>query len=178
MYGLQAQRSSRSAPSRRSGMAAATLGTGSSRSLVDLPSYSWYRLMQSSSSRTFSLIVPATAGDFLILAHPAGCANVSRQFSGDGIHPTISTLPRRLIESDALSRTQSRSFTTSSRSVARGRHKRSRCTRRRLAHRVARQHRANFDLWHIEDEARTPGATRCRPGRSEAAHRHHQPVAQ
>jgi hypothetical protein len=26
-------------------------------------------------------------------------------------------------------------------------------------HHVARQHRANFDLWHIEDEARTPGAT-------------------
>ncbi len=25
--------------------------------------------------------------------------------------------------------------------------------------RVARQHHANFDLWHIEDEARTPGAT-------------------
>jgi hypothetical protein len=25
--------------------------------------------------------------------------------------------------------------------------------------RVARQHRANFDLWHTEDEARTPGAT-------------------
>ena len=25
--------------------------------------------------------------------------------------------------------------------------------------RVARQHRANYDLWHIEDEARTPGAT-------------------
>ncbi len=25
--------------------------------------------------------------------------------------------------------------------------------------RIARQHRANFDLWHIEDEARTPGAT-------------------
>lgn len=25
--------------------------------------------------------------------------------------------------------------------------------------RVARQHRANFDLWHIEDEARTPNAT-------------------
>lgn len=24
---------------------------------------------------------------------------------------------------------------------------------------VCRQHRANFDLWHIEDEARTPGAT-------------------
>jgi len=24
---------------------------------------------------------------------------------------------------------------------------------------VAQQHRANFDLWHIEDEARTPGAT-------------------
>jgi hypothetical protein len=24
---------------------------------------------------------------------------------------------------------------------------------------VTRQHRANFDLWHIEDEARTPGAT-------------------
>jgi hypothetical protein len=24
---------------------------------------------------------------------------------------------------------------------------------------VARQHRANFDLWHIEDEARDPGAT-------------------
>jgi hypothetical protein len=24
---------------------------------------------------------------------------------------------------------------------------------------VARQHRANFNLWHIEDEARTPGAT-------------------
>jgi hypothetical protein len=24
---------------------------------------------------------------------------------------------------------------------------------------VARQHRANFDLWHIEDEARSPGAT-------------------
>jgi Protein of unknown function (DUF4254) len=24
---------------------------------------------------------------------------------------------------------------------------------------VSRQHRANFDLWHIEDEARTPGAT-------------------
>jgi hypothetical protein len=26
-------------------------------------------------------------------------------------------------------------------------------------YRVARQHRANFKLWHIEDEARTPGAT-------------------
>ncbi len=25
--------------------------------------------------------------------------------------------------------------------------------------RVARQHRANFELWHIEDEARAPGAT-------------------
>jgi uncharacterized protein DUF4254 len=25
--------------------------------------------------------------------------------------------------------------------------------------RVTQQHRANFDLWHIEDEARTPGAT-------------------
>lgn len=25
--------------------------------------------------------------------------------------------------------------------------------------RVARHHRANYDLWHIEDEARTPGAT-------------------
>jgi uncharacterized protein DUF4254 len=25
--------------------------------------------------------------------------------------------------------------------------------------RVARQHRANFDLWHIEDQARAPGAT-------------------
>src|ERR1700752_874689 len=25
--------------------------------------------------------------------------------------------------------------------------------------RVARHHRANFDLWHIEDEARTPGTT-------------------
>ncbi len=25
--------------------------------------------------------------------------------------------------------------------------------------RVGQQHRANFDLWHIEDEARTPGAT-------------------
>jgi len=25
--------------------------------------------------------------------------------------------------------------------------------------RVARQHQANFDLWHIEDEARTPGGT-------------------
>jgi hypothetical protein len=25
--------------------------------------------------------------------------------------------------------------------------------------RVARQHRANFDLWHIEDKARAPGAT-------------------
>jgi hypothetical protein len=25
--------------------------------------------------------------------------------------------------------------------------------------RVARQHRANFDLWHIEDEARIPGST-------------------
>jgi hypothetical protein len=25
--------------------------------------------------------------------------------------------------------------------------------------RVARQHRTNFDLWHTEDEARTPGAT-------------------
>ena len=24
---------------------------------------------------------------------------------------------------------------------------------------VERQHRANFDLWHIEDEARAPGAT-------------------
>jgi Protein of unknown function (DUF4254) len=24
---------------------------------------------------------------------------------------------------------------------------------------IGRQHRANFDLWHIEDEARTPGAT-------------------
>lgn len=28
--------------------------------------------------------------------------------------------------------------------------------------RVARQHRANFDLWHIEDEARTPGASHAR----------------
>jgi hypothetical protein len=28
--------------------------------------------------------------------------------------------------------------------------------------RVARQHRANFDLWHIEDEARAPGATDAR----------------
>ena len=27
---------------------------------------------------------------------------------------------------------------------------------------VARQHRANFNLWHIEDEARTPGATDTR----------------
>lgn len=27
---------------------------------------------------------------------------------------------------------------------------------------VARQHRANFDLWHIEDEARTPDATDAR----------------
>jgi hypothetical protein len=27
-----------------------------------------------------------------------------------------------------------------------------------LLGRVTRQHRANFDLWHIEDEARTPGA--------------------
>lgn len=27
---------------------------------------------------------------------------------------------------------------------------------------VARQHRANFDLWHIEDEARAPGATDAR----------------
>jgi hypothetical protein len=26
---------------------------------------------------------------------------------------------------------------------------------------VARHHRANFDLWHIEDEARAPGATDC-----------------
>jgi hypothetical protein len=26
-------------------------------------------------------------------------------------------------------------------------------------HAVTLQHRANFDLWHIEDEARTPGAT-------------------
>ena len=25
--------------------------------------------------------------------------------------------------------------------------------------RVAQQHRANFDLWHIEDEARRTGAT-------------------
>ena len=24
---------------------------------------------------------------------------------------------------------------------------------------VGRQHRANFELWHIEDEARAPGAT-------------------
>ena len=29
-------------------------------------------------------------------------------------------------------------------------------------HRVALQHRANFDLWHIEDEARAPGATDTR----------------
>lgn len=29
-------------------------------------------------------------------------------------------------------------------------------------HRVALQHRANFDLWHIEDEARAPGATDAR----------------
>jgi len=28
--------------------------------------------------------------------------------------------------------------------------------------RVARQHRANFDLWHIEDEARTPSASDAR----------------
>ena len=27
---------------------------------------------------------------------------------------------------------------------------------------VARQHRANFELWHIEDEARAPGATPTR----------------
>ena len=27
---------------------------------------------------------------------------------------------------------------------------------------VTRQHRANFDLWHIEDEARTPGASDAR----------------
>ena len=27
---------------------------------------------------------------------------------------------------------------------------------------VARQHRANFELWHIEDEARTPGASDAR----------------
>ncbi len=27
-----------------------------------------------------------------------------------------------------------------------------------LLHRVARHHRANFELWHIEDEARAPGA--------------------
>lgn len=27
---------------------------------------------------------------------------------------------------------------------------------------VARQHRANFDLWHTEDEARTPGASDAR----------------
>ena len=27
---------------------------------------------------------------------------------------------------------------------------------------VSRQHRANFDLWHIEDEARAPGATDAR----------------
>src|ERR1039457_5269961 len=26
-------------------------------------------------------------------------------------------------------------------------------------HSLTRHHRANFDLWHIEDEARTPGAT-------------------
>ena len=25
--------------------------------------------------------------------------------------------------------------------------------------RVARQHRANFDLWHIEDQARIPGCS-------------------
>jgi hypothetical protein len=24
---------------------------------------------------------------------------------------------------------------------------------------VSRQHRANFELWHIEDEARAPGAS-------------------
>ena len=28
-----------------------------------------------------------------------------------------------------------------------------------ILNRVARQHRANFELWHIEDEARRPGAT-------------------
>ncbi len=28
---------------------------------------------------------------------------------------------------------------------------------------VARQHRANCDLWHLEDEARCPGATDSRP---------------
>ena len=28
-----------------------------------------------------------------------------------------------------------------------------------LLHLVGRQHRANFDLWHTEDEARRPGAT-------------------
>ena len=27
---------------------------------------------------------------------------------------------------------------------------------------VAQQHRANFDLWHIEDKARTPGASDAR----------------
>jgi hypothetical protein len=35
---------------------------------------------------------------------------------------------------------------------------------------VARQHRANFDLWHIEDEARTPGASDAEIA-GEAAHR-------
>lgn len=32
-------------------------------------------------------------------------------------------------------------------------------TRAQWLDRVARQHQANYDLWHIEDEARAPGAT-------------------
>ena len=43
---------------------------------------------------------------------------------------------------------------------------------------VARQHRANFDLWHIEDEARAPGATDARTGRRQAPHRPDQPAPQ
>ena len=43
---------------------------------------------------------------------------------------------------------------------------------------VSLQHRANFDLWHIEDEARAPGASDAEVGRSKAAHRLDQSAAQ
>jgi hypothetical protein len=42
----------------------------------------------------------------------------------------------------------------------------------------ARQHRANFDLWHIEDEARAPGASDRELAECQAPRRYHQPAPQ
>ena len=52
------------------------------------------------------------------------------------------------------------------------------CTSDPWLGRVARQHRANFDLWHIEDEARAPGATDAQLADRQAPHRPNQPAPQ